>query len=328
MSKNPKNLIRKEFLKNFTKNVENRLVLVQKGNNYGIDINKMISNANAEINIIIQDANLKIHDRQIPYITLKAKYGDTLDKDVRIMLRNYYTKDSYENKIKDEFSNNEDISHLIDFLIVAGLNKITISDLMLDAEIIIQNDCLETAITDIILDILMFNSYSFLRKMDIKDKKIFSKQKFEFFKDKQLPCFYEYSGEDLLYYSLAFSARNKKDEFDIDLYISYWNEFINKYYPQLTHKEESLKSQIEQHIDFGELPKNYYRKFYQKPKGAYFIIRTNKDRTEKYQEQICSVFGLKEYEYGKVKIVSINRYTELKNLFENLDVSAFKVVKS
>lgn len=174
----------------------------------------------------------------------------------------------------------------------------------------------------------MFNSYSFLHKMNIKDKKTFSKQKFEFFKNKNLPCFYEYKGEDLLYYSLAFSARTSKDEFDLDRYINYWNEFLKEYYPNSVHREASLKSQIEQHRDFGELPKNYHKKFYKKSKGAYLIIRTNKDRTEKYQEEICSVFGLKTYEYGKVKTVPINRYYELKHLFENLDVSAFKVIKS
>ena len=328
MSTNAKNIVRPEFLKNFTKNIENRVVLVQGDNNYGDDINNIIADSNSSINSIVQSINIKCESRQIPYITLKAKVGNALDKDVRILLRNYYTQRVYEEKIKFDFVESNDISHLIDFLIVEGFKEITISSLMLDVELIIDKDYIVSAITDIILDILMFNSYSFLQKMDLQQRREFSKNKFEYFRQEKLPCFYDCNSKDLVYYSLAFSARTGKDEFSVEKYILVWDEFIKAYYPKYRHREKTVKAQIEQHVDKGELPNNYYKRFYNKPQGAYLIIRTNKERTPKIHRYINSVFGLSKYEYGKIKIVPLEKFEEYKPMFENLDVSAFKVVNT
>lgn len=97
MSTNPKNIIRPEYLKNFTKKVKTRFILVEKGSKFPCEINKTIPNVNSKVNVIIQDLNLRITDRQIPYITLMSYYGDVIDNNrIRVFLRNtdinFFTK--------------------------------------------------------------------------------------------------------------------------------------------------------------------------------------------------------------------------------------------
>ncbi|MBQ9700776.1 MAG: hypothetical protein IJV71_09180, partial [Lachnospiraceae bacterium] len=196
-----------------------------------------------------------------------------------------------------------------------------------DAEIVIDYKLLQYAIIDILLDIVMFNSYSFLKNMNIAEKKRFSGEKYDYFKNSNLPCFYDCSKDKLLYYSISFSARISEDNFDIDKYIGYWNEFIDIYYPNETHQEKSIKEQIKQHVDFKELPKNIHKRFETLPVGAYLLLRTNKDRTEDLHPMLFSIFGIKKYGKGKIKIVPVEEFETYKPLMENLDVSVLKVVK-
>ena len=104
----------------------------------------------------------------------------------------------------------------------------------------------------------MFNSFSFLKALNVEEKKKFSEKKYQFYSEEQLRCFYIPPKEKLLYYSLSFSARYGKNDFNIDEYISYWNRFIKKYYPDYTHREKSIKEQIAQHVDIEELPKHIF----------------------------------------------------------------------
>ena len=171
------------------------------------------------------------------------------------------------------------------------------------------------------------NSYSFFKDMDIVQKKKISEEKYVFFKKEGLPCFYDCHQDKVLYYSLSFSARGSEEEFDLESYIGYWNNFIKAYYPNNIHKEKSIKEQITQHVDYEELPKNIHKKFENLECGAYLLLRTNKDRTEKLHPSICTLFGINKYSKGKIKIVPIELFDEYKPLMENLDVSAFKIVK-
>lgn len=80
MSTNSKNVMRPEFLKNFTRKVKERYILLEKRKSQFTNVGHFVSLLNGELNEIIQDLNLKIHDRQLPYITLKVCYGDILNK--------------------------------------------------------------------------------------------------------------------------------------------------------------------------------------------------------------------------------------------------------
>lgn len=213
-----------------------------------------------------------------------------------------------------------------DVLRTYGFKRIMISKLGCDAEIIIDYHLLDAVITDIVLDIIMFNSYSFLKAMTIKEKREFSQQKYRFFVENKLTCIYDYKNEKPLYYSLAFSARTDSSSFDLKYYISLWDKFIETYYRDKKHIEKSVKEQLSQHVDKGELPKRVYKKFDDYSEGAYLLLRTNKDRTEKIHPQLYKLFSIKKFRKGKLKIVSIAEFEKYKPLLKNLDVSVFKVV--
>lgn len=327
MSTNSKNIIRQELLKNFTHKVKKRFILIEKGNQQFNNIDELVSSINTTINQIIQELNLKIINRQLPYITLSVCYGKLTNKRVRVFIHNDDTDFLYERDIQAQIEEETEISHILDLLVAASFKKITISSLSCDAELVIDHKILKHAIIDILLDIVMFNSYSFLKNLNIADKKKVSQEKYEFFKNKKLPSFYDCPEDKVMYYSLSFSARFSEDEFNIDDYICYWDEFISLYYSNERHVEKSIKEQIKQHVDFEELPKNVCKRFEELSPGAYLLLRTNKDRTENIQPMLCSLFGIQTYRKGKIKIVPIDKFEEYKPLMEHLDVSAFKIVK-
>lgn len=328
MSTNAKNRIRPEFLKNFTSKIKRRYIIIQNGKISGNDLQQLLNSVNSTVNQIIQQLNLKIKDRQIPYTTLIAQINPTLDSRSRFVLHDDSSDGNFEMGIKTQSTLiGEDLSHLVEFLVAAGYKEIVISSLDCDAEIVVDYKFLECAIVDVLLDITVFNSYSFLKNLSIKEKHEFGCQKYTYFKECSFDCFYECKSNKELYYSFAFSARDSCDCFDVDKYIEIWNGFISKNYPNCTHKEKTISQQLKQHVDYEELPDNLQYRFNKRPKGAYLVLRTNKDRTEKLSPFIQSVFGIKEYEKGKIKIVPIEDFDKYKPLFENLDISAFKVVK-
>lgn len=328
MSTNRKNKAGPNFLKNFTKNIEARCIIIENANAINGDLQKSINSINDEVNKIIQDLNIRIADRQLPYITLTVQYAPTLDKQSRFFIHSDDTTELFEAEVKAKTNSiGSDISHMVDILIAAGYKELIISSFGFDAEIVVAHHFFECAIIDVLLDIVMFNSYSFLRKLSIEEKHNFSFRKYQYYKKHSLQCFYNCAPEKELYYSFAFSARKNEHSFDASEYIILWNQFIQECQHDSVHKEDTILNQLKFHADYHELPKNLHKRFVRKPKGAYLVMRTNKDRTEDLHPFICSVFGLKEYEKGKVKIVPIAEFEKYKPLFENLDVSAFKVVK-
>lgn len=329
MSTNPKNIIRPEYLKNFTRSIKRRNVVVESGKQFNFDLQSIINSVNTKINQIIQLLNISIKDRQIPYITLTIRYSPELDENSRIIIRTRNMSDSFLGSIKEQTGKlGIRLSHCIEILSSPGYKEIVISSLSYDAEIVIAEEFLECALIDVLLDIVMFNSYSFLAGKTLVSKRDFSNEKYEYFKENRLNCFYEYKTNKKLYYSFAFSARKSENEFNINKYIEIWDEFVNKKYSEYTHKEKSISEQLKQHVDYQELPKNLNRKFNRKPAGSYLILRTNKDRTENLHPNICTFFGLNEYERGKIKIIPIEEIDSCKEMLKNLDVSAFKIVKS
>lgn len=328
MSTNYKNIIRPEYLKNFTRKVKTRFLLIEKGSDISKNIDETISHINSKVNCIIQSLNLIITDRQIPYITLLSYYGDIVDnKRIRAFLHNDDTNCFYEKNIKSQIESSTDNSHILDILIASDYNMVTISELACDAQIVIDPNLLEEAIVDILLDIIMFNSYSFLKNMTIDEKKLFSLRKYEYYKNGEMNSFYECSNDNLLYYSLAFMARDSDGNFDLNSYIEYWNNILNKYYPNCKHKEKSISEQLEQHVDRFELPKNLCERINKCEDGAYLILRTNRDRTEDIHPQLCSLFNIRKYKKGKILIRAISEFEKFIPLLEHLDVSAFKIVK-
>lgn len=326
MSKNAKNFIRPEYLKNFTKNIEQRIIITDKSDKKLRILDEMMVDINHDLNLIIQNINLKVRDRQVPYITLSVRHENTIDPSSRFVIRNFETSPVFEQTIRSQLESSVSLSHMIDILVALGYLTIGQGEIS-DVELIISPEYVHSAIIDIALDIVMFNSYSFLRDMELDKKREASKLKYIFYKNCGDTSIYECTRENLSYFSLAFLARISEDEFDVGRYIAYWEDFVSRYYPNCIHKEQTLKEQICKHVDIAELPKNVLRHFTNRPKGAYLLLRTNKDRTEDLHPQIFSLFGLNRYRKGRIKVVDISEHDKYKKLLENLDISAFKIVK-
>ena len=328
MSTNAKNRIRPEYLKNFVKidSNERRIIITSKTDSELQWIDPpMMKGLNQKLNSSLQSINLRTPDRQIPYMTLCLMPGDKVCRDSRIIIRNYETSPVFEKDVKLQMESSACLTHLVDILIAPGYRAICSSDITGTGLAVDPADA-EVAIIDIALDIAMFNSYSFLRDMNITQKQEASKLKYEFYKACGNLPFYECNETDLSYFSLAFLSRRSADDFDVDGYINTWNDFTAYYYSNQAHVEMSLREQIKLHVDFDELPKRVHCRFTDKPKGGYLLLRTNTDRTEGLHPQIFTLFGIKHYRKGHIKVIPLSEHDKYKHLFETLDVSAFKVI--
>ena len=329
MSTNAKNVPRPEFLKNFTTKIKRRYIVIESVKNSSLDFQKIVNEVNTKVNQIIQEINVKIVDRQVPYITLIAQYNASLNERSRIVVHNQRSSTAYRDCVRDQSTQiGTSVSHCVDLLISEGYKEITISSFEYDAEIVVGHHFITCAIIDLLLDIAMFNSYSFLKEKQLSWKHNFSFEKYDFFQSKKLDCFYECKSSKKLYYAFAFSARQNEEKFDVDQYIDIWNGFISQKYRHCKHCEKTILQQLQQHVDFKELPASLVKTLESFPPGAYLLLRTNKDRTENLHPFICNTFGLEEYEKGKIKLVPIEEFEKYRPMLENLDVSAFKVVVS
>ncbi len=328
MSTNIKNRLWSAYFRNFTTMIERRVILIDKKLGASSDFEQRILSVNEEINKLIQDLNIIVWNRQIPYFTLLIKYGDVIEKDTRIYVHDWDTPKASENTVKQQLEENITLSHILDILVTHSYKIIKKSDISCNAGIIIDNNLIECAVADILLDIAMFNSFSFLKQMSQEEKKEFSKQKYAFYQENNLGCYYECEDSKILYYSFAFSARTSEKEIDLHKYIEIWTEFLRIYYPQNVHIEKTIKEQLRYHVDYDQLPVRYHLKFAHLNDGAYLVLRTNKNRTADIQVSIFQLFGIASFTKGKVCIVPINDYEKYKQLLKNLDVSVFKIVKS
>lgn len=327
MSTNSKNKIKPEFLKNFTKSVLSREISIENGKIFA-NYQEIINSINTETNQIIQELNLVVQDRTIPYVTLTAQFGDPINKDARVAFINENSGQDFEEKIQKGVAQiGITTSHMLVLVLADGYKNVEDSAFNLDADMIVAAEFFECAMIDILLDIAMFNSFSFFKNKGIKERHAFGMEKSIYAKEEGLPCFYINESTKDQYYSFAFSARRSKEELDINSYIRIWNSFINDCYPSEKHTEGSIRVQLKQHVDYKELPvKTISRKCKALDNGAYLLLRTNRDRTEDIHERVFTLFGISEYEKGKIKIKPISDFEKYKPILENLDVSAFKII--
>lgn len=329
MSRNVKNIIRPEYLKNFIKNtgIELRIIITSKADRELQWITPlMIKGLNQKLNVILQELNLKVPDRQIPYMNLHLMSGDRVSAESRIIIRNYETSPVFEEDIKLQMASSVCLTHLVDILVAPGYRTIRDSTLT-GMGLTVGPADIEAAIIDIALDIAMFNSYSFLRNMNVAQKRAASRQKYDFYRLHGTLPFYECERTELKYFSLAFLSRQSAEEFDTDSYICSWDEFTTHYYPDCAHEERNVKEQLKLHVDYDEISKaRAHHRFKDLPKGGYLLLRTNKDRTENLHSQVFTLFGIRRYRKGCIKVIPLADHDKYRDLFENLDVSAFKVV--
>lgn len=336
---NRKNQKGKAFLKNFTEDYINRMILADKeliNKESVIDNNTMrdkLKEITEDVNYQIQSLNLKVC-RNIPYLSLR--FSIEFCEEVRMYMRN--TPETFDLKLQidDAMNTFVNISHFLDLYVVAGGQEIYISEINnVDGEIVADFDYKEIAITDIFLDIAMFNSYSFLKHMPAPDKKKFSKMKAEYYSTNKLDSFFiNEENAKLDYYSFAFACHSTDDNgniiFDAEKYINIWDSFIKENYPNGTHIEYPVEKQIEMRVD-DHIPHDYYKRFASYSPGIYFIFRVNKkDIPVKRKASVNNMFKTSNCEVGDLCIVNledaIKYFDNFNELFTDLFIAAFKVV--
>lgn len=338
--KNRKNQQGKAFLKNFTQDYINRMILADKEfiNREAIIDNKTmrdkLKDITEEVNYIVQNLNLKVF-RNIPYLSLC--FTVELSEYVRLLLRDVPNPYDLRLQVDDAMNIFINISHLLDIYVVSGGQEMYVSDNEnVDGKIVADYDYKEIAIMDIFLDIAMFNSYSFLKGMHMPLRKKFSKMKSKYYEVNELKSFFiNEDDESLDYYSFAFACHtiNEKEEieFDIDKYIEIWNDFIKQNYPNENHKEFSIEDQIEMRVD-NHIPNDYYTKFDTLAPGMYFIFRINrKDIPVKRKASVDNMFKKDNSKIGDLCIVTqdeaIRYFDTFNELFTDLYIAPFKIVK-
>lgn len=326
MSTSRKNNNTKAPLENFTRDIKYRKIIVDPPSARSINA-KTIGCIMKEVNKTIQEVSFEINNRQLPFVlcTIDTYKISTLP-DSRIVLlpatNNYKTPFSK----KERFSN----SHCIEFQLSAFYNQITYSNSSCDAKLVIDENYLVPATTDLFLDLAMFNSYSFFKNCTIEEKRKFSQQKFEFFKERKLDCYYTYDNSDLLmYYSLAFSARKSAKSIDIPLYLTLWDEFLQTYYPDAVHEIPSLEVQLRNHVDYGQLPcKKILDTMNHLPSGSYLLVKLNRQpRSSKIATELLTLLGGSTLTLKNWKVIPISEYPKIKKYAQTLHLSVFKLVK-
>ena len=114
------------------------------------------------------------------------------------------------------------ITHLLDFRIVAAPPRLRVNEFANTiAKITVDSTLTKVSLSDIFLDVSMFNSYSFLKELSQTEKQDFNRLKVEYAKNNNLPSYLEVDyAEDIGCFSFALSCRNDNQEFD-PVYILY-----------------------------------------------------------------------------------------------------------
>ena len=329
MSNNRKNRKEPAYLRNFTKDILRRKIWLEasyaKEHCNTIDGLRVLTET---LNKYIQDLNFEIC-RNIPYISLEPITG--ADDGVRMFIREQaqFDEPSFMMQIEDRYIG---LTHFIDLFVSEGVFELDHpSNDVFDVEVIFNSEYTRMVIIDIFLDVAMFNSYSFLRDEETEDKQAFSKKKYEYYKSRQLTTCFDEVGDNLDYYSFAFSCHDRFDEkiFSINLekYKNIWDDFIHEYYPFAIHEEKQIEQQLKMRVD-NHLPSDYQHEFDDKEPGIYFVLRLNRaDLPPHIYKQILPALGGSEVGFSNLKIVTQNELSKYEELLKELYISAFKVVK-
>ena len=150
MAKKFKNEIRDAYFRNFTTKVKTRYILLDRKKCPIKNIDKRIKYINDAANLIIQDLNLAIHDRQLPYISLEIQSKNSFSKRTRAFIHDDQIAIDYEKDLSEKIVQEDELSHILEILVAYGFKKIIISKLGCDVEIVIDYHFLDAVITDIV----------------------------------------------------------------------------------------------------------------------------------------------------------------------------------
>lgn len=338
MSTNIRNEQRAGFMRNFSTYVIDRYIIIDDETLTDNEKDKFVSDINEALWLAIQETNILAENRILPYVRIRR--GETIENNqLRIIINDIDSENSYSD-YENTDANKIDIkqlSHLINFKTLSPRKQIQVSDRLIpgNAKMIINHSDQISAAVDIFLDISMFNSIAFFNKMTHEDKFNFSNKKFQFSQDSKLSSYYMCSKENPpAYWSFAFSTRTDNKSIDYYKYVSLWNEFLKKNYPNIRKNDMLVMpphEQIKLHRDIDNLDTKYLSKEYwdtQQP-GEWLLIRINREPNDNERKiALSNMFGISSFHIGAVKLVPINYYhlPFMQQQLKELYISAYKIV--
>ena len=294
----------------------------------------IVRKINKNLDLLVQSLMIKIPERQIPFV--KVNLAERVSNNqLRVI---FADKNEDLDEELPEYVNLNDITHLIKMRFTPGHRQVILSQeaAAINAEMLIGEEYIVCAATDIFLDIAMFNSFSFLRELPKIDKKAFSSLKYNYYQENRFTCYYHY--KDMLkteptYFSFAFAVRSGKTELDLDAYIYLWNAFLKETFANQQDQVEMITNQLRYYKSFAQITRTeaMHQRIIQRfdQTGAKLLLRINKKpKSKEKRADISNYFGIPKFHLGAIKIVELDQYhnPRLSGYLKNGYVSAFKVV--
>lgn len=327
-TKKLRNIKRLAFMRNFTNNTIERYILMEIDDMNDNEKDLFVSKINEKLWYAIQKVN-EITNYNLPYVLVRRVESSEHNNKLRIIIK----PDDYDFNPEPRFISGKE-SHVILMKQLSPQRIIQLGNMdgIGKAEILADENSKIVAAIDIFLDIAMFNSISYLRKLNEEERLNFNQIKYEYYLEENLESYFYINPNDPpSYISFAFSQHKDHDELDYYGYIICWEKFLKKYYPNQVNKNPPPIEQLKKHEDFNNIDDLYKSEDFWKlkPSGAYLLLRVNKRPTDtEREEKILNYFGCSTYHIGLIKVIPLQEYhmPYIRKEFEELNVSAFKII--
>lgn len=196
---------------------------------------------------------------------------------------------------------------------------------------VLRNDSFKSLIVDVMLDIQMFHFYSLDNiYKTVEDKRLFSRLKVEFCKNKIADYRFSSPYDFSRYCSFAFFCRESDNNLNFKKYLEMWRSFVvtlpGKGGSEL--KNRTAKSIIAEHPHGKQLSFRKIRGMLDGCRlgGEYILVRICKRPGEEaLKKRLQVLFGGAKLKVGAIKIVSVEqKYKYLKHR-NNVEIFEFKV---
>lgn len=304
---------------------------------YSIDTSTL-KKINDSINNVIQQLNLHIESRNIPYLRLEVSSNKNDVDKTRVVLRTEQTPSKMLSSIEISQCESEDNTYLVElylndngYIEIGCAPNYNMEKERFDGRILVDQEFIACIFVDIFVDSSLFNSYSFLKHLSVQEKRDFNKKKIAYLKknfgsfEALNHPFYKFNHDNYKYLSMAFFARKNESEIDYDKLIFLWDNLVSEYYPNEKHREPPIDDQLAMHFDHKQLPSYVSTSLASAPLGTYWVIRIIQEiRSEPKISRIVSIFG--NCSVGTVKIINFSDIKTCIDLVEEKYLSAIKVI--
>lgn len=295
-----------------------------------------------ELNEIIQRINRIVASRNIPYFRVDRSYNyNNVDK-ARVVIRSESSDEEKLLRIENEFKISLDNTFLVDvFIHNNGYIEIgcplEARDLSrgFSGFLLIDRDFLSCALIDIFLDIAMFNSYSYLKELSVKNKREFNIKKIEFLESlyggftNYTAGFYKFNANasDYQYLSMAFFTRENEHQINYGKLIGLWNDFVKQEFEGYTHKEPPICQQLVHLVDYEQYTLKTLSECERLETGAWWLLRVIKSpigTDDLVQKHLQVAMG--NVSIGTEKIIRFDDLESIYDLVQEKYISAFKII--